>query len=188
MEKKSPPREVQRPSRGTLPGTPQFAAPAQAAAKPSPPREVQRPSRGTLPGAPLFAAPTMHGEVPSPNANEAIFELNAPMPAAAALAKVAELLQQIGGRVIERGKDSLRALLAIDCHGLPRSSIRAQAPQPSSSSHLALTEMEAQFVIGVERQIHLTLRPMAPLSPSVSTVWRSGCQRIGSELQALLLS
>jgi hypothetical protein len=98
-------------------------------------------------------------------------------------------LGQRGGRVVERGKDSLRALVAIDCRESAGSLLRPRSVNPSSSSQLALTEMEAQFVNrGVERQIHLILRPMGPLSPSVSAVWRNGCQRIGNGLQTCLLS
>lgn len=165
------------------------AAASAAAAKIAPPREIQRPSRGTLPATPRPASATMHGEYTKADVNEIIFDLNASMPAAAALARVGGFLEKLGARIVDRGSESLRALLGVDCHASHSSAPRPQPSTSGSSMHLVLTELEAQFVNrGIERQVNFTLRPMGPLSPSVSPVWRTACQRIGSDLQTCLLS
>src|SRR5262249_35770966 len=130
------------------------------APKTAPASEIQRPGRGTLPATSRPTPATMQGDYTKQDINEVLFDLKAPMPAAAAITKVAGFLEKLGARIVERGNDSLRAMLGVDCHAS-----RSAPPTSTSSSsmhlRLVLTELEAQVIPrGSERQISLTFRPM----------------------------
>lgn len=95
--------------------------------------------------------------------DELVFQLDLHLPSGQALERAGGFVTAKGGKVVQRGADSLRALLG--------------------NSQTAMTELELQ----IGPQLTMTLRPVGTPSYAAKSSWRARCEQIQADLRAHLL-
>ncbi len=169
----SPAREaVHRPNPQTMPGlrpNPQKQIrPTLPGTQPSP----QRPDRGTMPG-----------EQAVHDSNELSYLIPISIPDPAALARLGDFVDRLKGKVMEKGPQGLRAMLALDLYNAVLGA-STRSVSSGSSAQILLTEMEFQLAGPVgSREVRLVLRPLGTVPMSLAAAWRSSGEQIHSELR-----
>src|SRR5262249_42450314 len=170
---------------GTIPAAPapSASAPVPRTAAPSPP-VIQRP-KPTMPGAPPAQRPsrdTLH-EVPQPESDEKVCSVAGFRPDRRSLDCLAGFVKDLGGRLIEKSPQSMRALLPVNL----TSSQFAQGGAGSGSVQLILTELEFRWEsLRPDQPLRLAFRPLGTVSYSLANAWRGGCERVQAQLQTYL--
>jgi serine/threonine-protein kinase len=164
-------------------GTSAATAPAPPAA-PSP--AVQR-SRPTLPGRHVQRpSPSTFHDRPPPEPEEATCSVPNFSPDAGSLACLAGFVKELGGRLVEKGPDSMRALLPVN---LDPAAGSLKSGGSSGNVKLILTELELHWEPRrAQQDLRLEFRPLGAVSVSLANAWRHGCERVQAQLEAYLQS
>jgi serine/threonine-protein kinase len=171
-------------------GVPPAAASNTSPAGSTPPSApaVQRP-KPTMPGTVAVQRPsreTYHDAPPPPQQNG---ETTCLVPGFRAdprsLNSIAGFVKQLGGRLVEKGPEGMRALVPVNLNGSLGSF--ASGGAGSGSVQLILTELEFRWEPRSQGQpLQLAFRSLSPVSLSLANAWRGGCERVQAQLQAHL--